>query len=751
MGSPRSVSAIAWFNNTAGSQAVFYLDDISFVNSSSTPTPTPIPGTGPALSVDANANRHTISPYIYGMNYATKQIANAINLPVRRWGGNSASRYNWQINVHNTGSDWYYENIPDADADSADSFITQNNTTNTQTLMTIPLIGWTPKRRLEDHPYDCAFKVSIYGAQDSVDTWDTNCGNGIHNGVEITGNNPANTSIAITPSFVTDWVDHLTNTFGTAANGGVMFYNLDNEPGIWNGTHRDIHPQATTYDEMRDQTYAYAAALKAADPSALTLGPVEDGWCRYFFSGADDCNPNGADRTAHGNVDYVAWYLQQMHTYETNNNVRILDYFDLHIYPQGNGIFSDSLGNASVQALRLRSTRQLWDPTYVDESWIGGTGWENGTVMLIPRMKSWVNNNYPGTKLSISEYSWGALDYMNGALAQADVLGIFGREGLDLATLWGPPTDVNAPGVFAFRMYRNYDGNHSQFGDTSISASSADQSKLAIYAAQRTSDSALTLMVINKTSQTLTSTVSLANFQSGGTAQVYRYSSVNLTSITHEADQVVTSSGFTAGFPANSITLFVLSSTPPVTIKSIGSQDGWILESSETSNQGGTLNSTATLLYVGDDAQDKQYKSFLSFDTSGLPDNATITKVQLKFNIKAFIGGNMFTPTKTLGNLLMDILSPFYGTSADLELVDFQSTLGQKNVGVLASVPAKGWYTVTLKDTAFPFIDPAGTTQFRLRFKKDDNDDLGADYLKIYSGDAGDVNSPQLIVEYYVQ
>jgi len=43
-----------------------------------------------------------------------------------------------------------------------------------------------------------------------------------------------------------------------------------------------------------------------------------------------------------------------------------------------------------------------------------------------------------------------------------------------------------------------------------------------------------------------------------------------------------------------------------------------------------------------------------------------------------------------------------------------------------------------------------GITQIRLRFQKDDNDDAGADYLKIYSGDAPAVSRPQLIVEYYV-
>ena len=194
-----------------------------------------------------------------------------------------------------------------------------------------------------------------------------------------------------------------------------------------------------------------------------TLGPVLWGWCAYFFSALDECS-SGADYTSHGNTAFVAWYLQQMKAYEQAHGVRLLDYLDLHYYPQADGVSLSGAGNAATQALRLRSTRSLWDPTYVDESWIGGAGWQGGIVKLIPRMKEWVTANYPGTKLAITEYNWGALDHINGALAQADVLGIFGREGLDLATLWGPPT-ANQPGAYAFRMYRNYDGQHHTFGD----------------------------------------------------------------------------------------------------------------------------------------------------------------------------------------------------------------------------------------------------------------------------------------------
>jgi len=172
-------------------------------------------------------------------------------------------------------------------------------------------------------------------------------------------------------------------------------------------------------------------------------------------------------------------------------------------------------------------------------------------------MRDWVNQNYPGTRLAVTEYNWGAFEHINGALAQADVLGIFGRGGIDLATLWGVP-EYDDPAAFAFRMYRNYDGQGSAFGNQSLSCSSADQEKLSVYAAVRDSDGALTLMIINKSGKQLNSTVSLSNFVPSGSAEVYQYSESDLSTITRKADIVVTASGFEGSFPKNAITLFVL-------------------------------------------------------------------------------------------------------------------------------------------------------------------------------------------------
>ena len=555
------ITYLYWFNATPGAQATFTVDDVAFV-ATGAPTPTPPgPVAGPALHVAATAGRHAISPYIYGMNFADEALATELRLTVRRWGGNATTRYNWRTDTANRASDWYFENVPNENPNpgalpagsSSDRFVEENQRAGAETLLTIPMIGWTPRGRA----YGCGFSVAKYGAQQSTDPWRPDCGNGVRpNGSEITGNDPTDISDPIGPAFVQEWMQHLIGRYGSAAEGGVRFYNLDNEPMLWADTHRDVHPEPPGYDELRDRTLAYAAAIKAIDPDAETLGPAEWGWSGYFWS-ALDAAPGGAwwtnplDRLAHGNLPLTAWYLQQLRQYEQQHGVRLLDYLDLHYYPQAGGVALSGAGDLATQARRLRATRSLWDPTYVDESWIGEA------VRLIPRMRDWVDQFYPGTKLAIGEYNWGALDHINGALAQADVLGIFGREGLDLATLWAPPAS-GQPGAFAFRIYRNYDGAGGEFGDLGVAATSTDQGSVAIYAAERTADGALTIVLINKTATPQTSTLTLAGFTPGAAARVYRYAPANLGAIVRLADQALAPSGSALTLPASSITLLVV-------------------------------------------------------------------------------------------------------------------------------------------------------------------------------------------------
>lgn len=589
LGWPVDVDYIQWFNATASSQPTFYLDEMAFY-ASGLPTPTPPPpAPGPALSIDVAADRHEISPYIYGMNFAPEGLAAELRLPVRRWGGNATSRYNWQNDTTNRGVDWYFENIPNDNQDpsllpsgsSSDRFIEQDRRTGTATFLAIPMIGWAAKSRARA----CGFSVARYGAQQSTDPWSPDCGNGIAaSGEKLNGNDPADTSVVAPPEFVGAWIAHLKDRFGSASAGGVRLYNLDNEPDLWHETHRDVHPAPAGYDEIIDRTVTYATAIKDTDPGALIAGPASWGWTGYFWS-ALDWSAGGswwnrpADRLEHGDVPFLQWYLQQMAALERQSGRRLLDYLDVHYYPQASGVALSGAGSSAKQALRLRSTRSLWDPDYVDESWIGQP------VRLIPRLRDWVDTSYPGTGIAIGEYNWGALGHINGALAQADVLGIFGRERLNLATLWEPPAATD-PGAFAFRMFRNYDGQGGQFGDIGVYAASSDQSQISVYAAQSSSSGVLTILVVNKDTRPFETDVELAGFSPASTASLYRYSGADLTSVVAEEPQTVTASGFAAALPGSSISLFVLRPASGDPVPTPASCGNGLLENGEQCDDG---------------------------------------------------------------------------------------------------------------------------------------------------------------------
>lgn len=184
-----------------------------------------------------------------------------------------------------------------------------------------------------------------------------------------------------------------------------------------------------------------------------------------------------------------------------------------------------------------------------------------------------------------------------------------------------------------------------------------------------------------------------------------------------------------------------------LTFKSAGKQDGWILEKAENSGKGGTKNALGKVLYVGDDALNRQYRVILSFNTTGIPDNAVITKVILRLK-KAGVVGKV--PFKKYRGLRVDIKKPRFGTKAALQPSDFQAKASKLLVGKFPARLSSGWYVSTLNSTAYSYINLTGLTQFRVRFYKDDNNDFGADYLKLYSGNATLASRPTLIVKYYI-
>ncbi len=433
------------------------------------------------LDILCTADSHPISPLIYGSaggDWDSKQGA-------ERFGGNPTTRLNWDIKLWNTGNDWFFENGGGMDvaawAETAASH-------KVRTAITVPMIGWVSKDGTS-----VGFPASKFPKQRKFDQNRPEAGDGsLPNGSPIAPGSPEQTSIPAPPELIGRWVRDLREKDRARGARNIDMYILDNEPTLWDTTHRDVHPDPVTYDELLDRTIRYGSEVRRADPDVKIAGPAEWGWLGYLYSGKDRADGKfvRSDRRAHGDEPLLAWYLKKLAQYEKDHGVRLLDVLDVHYYPASDGLYgANAKTDADAAALRVRATRSLWDPTYIDESWI------QEPIRLIPRLKEWVAANYPGVGISIGEWSFGADAHISGGLATAETLGRFGQQGIYSAFYWQGPVKDSAT-FWAFRAFTNFDGAGGRFLEQSVATREA--SNVSLFASRDASGEHMVAVMVNR-------------------------------------------------------------------------------------------------------------------------------------------------------------------------------------------------------------------------------------------------------------
>jgi Glycoside hydrolase family 44 len=415
-------------------------------------------GRAGSFVLDCNAKGQPISPLIYGVGGAGGSPW-ATGTTARRWGGNPTTRYNWKINSWNLTKDWFFKNVGNPGI-NYEVFFDENRQHGVKTALTVPMIDWVARDATS-----YSFPVSVFGRQQATAPDLPDAGNGVGpDGKPIAPGPPTRTSVRSTPESIEEWVRTLRQKDG-ASRRSVDSYILDNEPMLWNSTHRDVHPDPTTYDELLEKTIAYATAVRRADPDAKIAGPAEWGWLAYQYSAKDvlvgvQLRP---DRRMHGDEPLIPWYLRKIREYEQRNRIKLLDILDVHFYSmaQGLGIGTGGGTDSATAALRIRATRSLWDPSYVDESWI------NERMRVLPLLREWIAQYHPGLGISIGEWNFGGESHMSGGLATAETLGRFGTEGVTSAYYWTDPAP-RSPAFWAFRAFRNFDEAGGHFLDWSL-------------------------------------------------------------------------------------------------------------------------------------------------------------------------------------------------------------------------------------------------------------------------------------------
>lgn len=506
-------------------------------------------GLGPVdvvLTVDVTTGRHAISPLIYGYNAGSTTASDRPS--VVRVGGNRLTAYNWENNASNAGIDYCNQNdgtfgaAGSAPGGAFTPALLDARARGTAVIVTVPIQDYVAADD-DDLGDDGAGPPSCVGdVQNSGPGYLT---------TRFVGNHPRKGSaFSLTPSTSDGAVyqDELVHFLVSGYSDVPVFVSLDNEPDLWSSTHVRIHPAPVTYAELVQRNLDYADAIKDASETTKTLGFVSYGYAGYINLQA------APDASAHG--EFLSYYLDQMSAGETSTGHRLIDYLDLHWYPEarGTGGRISASNNATSEDARVQAPRSLWDPTYEEVSWIFEDA-VHGPITLIPWLKGRIATHYPGTGLAITEWNYGGGDHISGAIATADVLGVFGREGVDIATIWQLRT--SEPFTRAgLRVFTNFDGAGGAFGTTSVAAATSDLERVTIYASQR-ADNQLVLVILNKAHAALTAGLDLGIAATFMTASRYQLDG-DAATITHEADVTRTGAGgFRLSLPASSVTVLV--------------------------------------------------------------------------------------------------------------------------------------------------------------------------------------------------
>lgn len=488
-----------------------------------------------SAEVDLGAPGKPVSPWIYGVAMGDTRIASEMGATIRRAGGNPISPMDWRHGFSSSGADWYYVNGGTETPPERNwilNFHGESKKSGFESYVSIPLMGRAAKDGTSS-----GFDIDKYADQESwagkVQPSDPHpkAGNGRQLVTDAAGKplpgadgkpqyrdveaDPNDCSVAMTVEEQAGAHAFMMNKmgYGPAAKGGLKFIALDNEPCLWAGTHRAMHPVGTSYDELWDKTARACAIFKANDPDVKIAGPTLWGWTAYFCSGLDSqlvgrgkgTWDNPPDFAAHGQVPFALWYLQQVAAYKKKTGIQLVDYLDFHFYPQNGYYMGGTRNDPTVMEGRVQETRVMWDPTFVDPSWMGRGKLEQphlvkeGVIQLIHLMRTWIAAAGLEGQMGISfgEYNFGGEEDISGGVAQSELFGVFAREGVDLAFYWLQPA-MNSSTYFAWKMYRNPDGKHTQWGDRYLPSTVSMPNDVSLHASRDAASGRLSLIVINK-------------------------------------------------------------------------------------------------------------------------------------------------------------------------------------------------------------------------------------------------------------
>jgi hypothetical protein len=474
--------------------------------------------------VDLNAPGSAVSPYIYGVSHGDAETMHEMGVAVRRLGGNLSSSYDWRTGNTSSGADWYFENrkLLDTPHPQENWWVVmqrENKKYGMKSFFTLPS-EWVAK---DDS--SVGFPTALYPdceelAPDRAGACNGRLKEKDKDGKPLQlscGKLPTQNGKHVEPEYNVDLVKYCINEagLGRADQGGVDIVSLDNEPMLYIETHRDMVCKGFGYDEFWARTSRYAELVHQADPSVKVAAPGLWGWTAYSHSSGDlqygrehgmgwDQLDKLPDYAKYG--PFARDFMRRAAEYKQKTGHELIDIFVFHAYPNTPQLGwenRDKFVNPSpeLQELRVRDVRKFWDETYRDpETWMGKESWAQGNVAYVPLMRRWMKEAGWNVPIAIGEYDYsgpeGGSD-ISSAVAEAESFAAFARAQVSYAMYWADPRK-HSPVYFAFKLFRNPDGQHTAVGDHFSVGEVSDSDSVSVYVFKDSQRKSASLILVNK-------------------------------------------------------------------------------------------------------------------------------------------------------------------------------------------------------------------------------------------------------------
>jgi hypothetical protein len=391
------------------------------------------------ISIDVTKGKKPVSPLLYGKNNVlpstflntgtTAEITKAKEAGVRfvrQGGGNNSTKYNWR-NKLSSHPDWY-NNVYSNDWDAAAKNMI-DKLPGVQGMWTFQLLGKAAantKNNFNDGAYN--------GSQ-----WWAGTGQNLAGGGQPNTANPSGKALVEGNSdlYLMNWpadstVGILDKWFGPKGLGydknRIRYWNMDNEPEIWSGTHDDAMKTQCTAEEFMQRYFKVAKAARAKYPTIKLVGPVPANEWQWFRYGDDGILSDGKKYC------WLEFFIKRIAEEEKASGIRLLDVIDIHFYP------GETDAAKCVQLYRI-----YFDKTYVYPGANGVKtvtgGWDASInkEYIFGRCNDWLNKYMGidhGVTFGVTETDIASSDANVQAVSYASTMGEFMKQGVEIFTPW---------------------------------------------------------------------------------------------------------------------------------------------------------------------------------------------------------------------------------------------------------------------------------------------------------------------------